>query len=60
MKFTNEQEKELYEAAVAANISTIVNKGFKDKYDHYGVYCIKLDGKIVYVGKSRNMLRRIA
>lgn len=54
------QAKEFFEAQVAANIETIVNAGFKDKYDHYGIYCIKVDGKIVYVGKSRNMLKRIA
>ena len=31
-----------------------------DKYEHPGIYCIKINGKIVYVGKSRNMLQRIA
>lgn len=60
MKFTNEQDKERFESAVAANISTIVQKGFEDKYNHGGIYCIKLDNKVVYVGKSRNMLQRIA
>lgn len=59
-KNATEQEKKEYEERTAANILTIVNKGYKDKYDHYGIYCIKVDGKIVYVGKSRNMLKRIA
>ena len=35
-------------------------KGLAAKYEHAGIYCIKVDEKIVYVGKSRNMLRRIA
>ena len=60
MKFANEQDKERFEAAVSANILTIVDKGFESKYDHYGIYCIKVDGVIVYVGKSRNMLKRVA
>ncbi len=60
MKLTTEQEKKEYEERVAANILTIINKGYKDKYDHYGIYCIKVDNKIVYIGKSRNMLKRIA
>lgn len=35
-------------------------KGLADKYEHPGIYCIKINGRIVYVGKSRNMLQRIA
>lgn len=35
-------------------------KGLAYKYEHPGIYCIKINGKIVYVGKSRNMLQRIA
>ena len=31
-----------------------------DKYDHAGIYCIKINGQIVYIGKSFNMLERIA
>lgn len=34
--------------------------GHAPKYEHAGIYCIKVDDKIVYVGKSGNMLRRIA
>ncbi len=34
--------------------------GHAAKYEHAGIYCIKIDEKIVYVGKSGNMLRRIA
>lgn len=35
-------------------------KGLADKYEHAGIYCIKIDTEIVYIGKSANMLRRIA
>ena len=35
-------------------------KGFANKYRHAGIYCIKIDTDIVYIGKSANMLRRIA
>ena len=35
-------------------------KGLADKYEHAGIYCIKIDDKIVYIGKSSNMLRRVA
>lgn len=30
------------------------------KFEHPGIYCILLDGKPVYVGKSKNMLLRMA
>ncbi len=35
-------------------------RGLAPKYDHAGIYCIKVDKTIVYIGKSVNMLRRIA
>lgn len=35
-------------------------RGLSPKYEHPGIYCIKLDDKIVYIGKSENMLRRVA
>ena len=34
--------------------------GLSTKYEYPGIYCIKLDGRIVYIGKSENMLERIA
>ena len=34
--------------------------GHAPKYEHAGIYCIKVDDKIVYIGKSGNMLRQIA
>jgi len=35
-------------------------KGLENKYKFAGIYCIKIDRDIVYIGKSSNMLRRIA
>jgi len=35
-------------------------KGLAPKYERAGIYCIKQNGKIIYIGKSVNMLRRIA
>ena len=35
-------------------------KGLAAKYEHAGIYCIKIDDDIVYIGKSTNMLRRVA
>ena len=35
-------------------------KGLGAKYERAGIYCIKIDHRIVYIGKSANMLRRIA
>ena len=35
-------------------------KRLADKYERAGIYCIKIDSRIVYIGKSRNMLTRIA
>ena len=38
----------------------LLNQGLGDKYNHPGLYCIKIAGKLVYIGKSLNMLERIA
>lgn len=35
-------------------------KGLADKYEKTGIYCIKIDDDIVYIGKSHNMLKRVA
>ena len=35
-------------------------KGYAPKYDHAGIYCIKIDDTIVYIGKSQNMLKRVS
>ncbi len=35
-------------------------KGLADKYEHAGIYSISIDNQLVYIGKSHNMLKRIA
>ena len=35
-------------------------RGLLPKYEHPGIYCIKVDGQILYIGKSENMLKRVA
>lgn len=35
-------------------------QGLEDKYGYAGIYCIKIDDSIVYIGKSMDMLRRMA
>lgn len=40
--------------------SWLKRHGFAPKYDHAGIYCIKLNDQIVYIGKSHNMLKRVA
>ena len=34
-------------------------KGLAYKYEKAGIYCIKIDGDTVYIGKSNNMLKRV-
>ena len=34
--------------------------GVDRKYSASGIYCIKIDGKIAYIGKSTNMYNRVA
>jgi hypothetical protein len=36
------------------------NKELLDKYENAGIYSISIDDKLVYIGKSHNMLKRIA
>ena len=45
---------------VENTVAWMERKGLADKYRHAGIYCIKIDANIVYIGKSANMLRRIA
>ena len=35
-------------------------RGLCKKYEHPGIYSISLDDELVYIGKSHNMLKRIA
>lgn len=34
--------------------------GWAKQFEHPGIYEISIDGQTVYVGKSKNMLRRLA
>ena len=45
---------------VENTVAWMERKGLANKYRHAGIYCIKIDANIVYIGKSANMLRRIA
>lgn len=38
----------------------LLEQDLGDKYSHPGLYCIKIAGVLVYIGKSLNMLQRIA
>lgn len=35
-------------------------QGLDKKYEHAGIYSIRIDDQLVYIGKSDNMLRRIS
>lgn len=48
----NSYEKNMY--------SYLKRKGFAEKYEHAGFYCIYIDDKLVYIGKSHNMLKRVS
>lgn len=41
-------------------IAWLTRKGYSEKYKGAGIYCIKIDDQIVYIGKSTNMLKRVA
>lgn len=52
--------KEWIEQQVNNNKQHIVDLGLKNKYNRYGLYKIEVNGKLVYIGKSRDMLTRVA
>ena len=35
-------------------------RGLCKKYEHAGIYSISIDDELVYIGKSHNMLKRVA
>ena len=41
-------------------VGYLKRRGYTAKYTPAGIYCIKLDNQIVYIGKSTNMLYRVA
>ena len=45
-----------YEECVRAMIR---RRGKEEKYKAPGVYCIKLDDRIVYIGKGKRMIDRV-
>lgn len=59
-QFHNYSPSERWDYAKEAEAQKIRNKGFGEKYDRAGIYCIKLNDNIVYIGQSVNMLYRIA
>ena len=45
----------------AENVCAMLRRrGLSSKYEYPGIYCIKLNDQIVYIGKSKNMLVRVA
>ena len=38
----------------------IIDANEEKKYRASGIYCIKIDNKIAYIGKSKNMITRVA
>lgn len=45
----------------AENVCAMLRrKGLAPKYEHPGIYCIKVNSQILYIGKSENMLKRVA
>lgn len=39
---------------------SLKRKGLAAKFERAGIYALLLDGKIAYIGKSGNMLMRMA
>ena len=52
--------KEWVKAQIKENEQKIVDSVGNQKYNRYGLYKIMVDGKLVYIGKSRDMQYRIA
>ena len=50
---TKEQQQELYEELYQDPYK-------REKYNKPGIYCIAINKKVVYIGKSTNMLNRLA
>jgi hypothetical protein len=50
------EEKKLHEIIY----ESLVDMGLKEKYGRPGIYSISIGDKLVYIGKSRDMLTRIS
>ena len=45
----------------AENVYAMLKRqGWQDRFEHPGIYQICIDGQPVYIGKSKNMLRRLS
>lgn len=53
-------EKILKNKYVQNVYAMLLRRGLAPKYAHPGIYCIKVNDQIVYIGKSHNMLERIS
>ena len=53
MKMTKEQQDSVYNEFLKDQYKV-------EKYQKPGIYCIKINDKLVYIGKSKNMLYRLA
>lgn len=53
-------ENKFLEKEIEKRKQIIIDSGKKDKYNKQGLYGIYLNNKLVYIGKSTNMLVRIA
>ena len=38
----------------------LIRNGYEKEFRHAGIYCIKANNEILYIGKSDDMLRRLA
>ena len=48
-------------ATYVENVCAMLRRrGLAPKYEHPGIYCIKVEGQLLYIGKSENMLQRVA
>lgn len=45
---------------IIEHYQTVIRQATGDKYEHSGIYQVFLNNKLVYVGRSSNMLQRIA
>ena len=45
---------------VEQKVQELKERGLEEKYNHAGIYSISIEGRLVYIGKSTNMLQRIA
>ena len=57
----DKKEGEKLKDKFVENVCTMFRRnGLSEKYEYPGIYCIKLDDQLVYIGKSKNMLERVA